>query len=252
MNRRRFIRLFNKSGGGTPPPSPPSPFGGVYTWWANINDAIFSNSAGTDYVDSVPLTGIADSLEQPTAASRPVYVAAGLDSNDLMRANAANLKIYKGIDASVFNGGDGTFAFLGLINNVGVSKTIFTEATATATAYNFQILVDGGGTLNVYTDTDGAQTLGAFTYATYAVHHFVKSGTTLSYYKNGAFVQSRTVNQNMNTARPLTAFNYKSINAEQGQGDLGDIVALTGTALDATAIGDDYTNFWKVKYPSLP
>lgn len=237
----------NQPGGGT---SYVAPFGGNFTWWADINFANTSESGGIDYIDSVPLTGIADSLEQPTAASRPVYVAAGLDSNDLMRANAANLKIYKGIDASVFNGGDGTFAFLGLINNVGLNKTIFTEATATA--YNFQISIDGGGTLNLYTDTDGAQNFGAFTYATYAVHHFVKSGTTLSYYKNGAFVQSRTVNQNMNTARPLTAFNYKSINAEQGQGDLGDIVTLTGTALNATEVGDDYTNFWKVKYPSLP
>lgn len=248
MNRNRYRRVVLMSG--VAAPSGPMPFGGVYTWWANLNNAVFSGSPS--YVDSVPLTGIADQFEQPTAARRPLYINAGLDTNHLMRADTTNIKIYKGIDASVFNGGSGTFAFLGLLNNVGFNKTFFTEAEAGAAAYNFQISVDGVAFLNLYTDTDGTQNIGAFTYAEYAVHHFVKSGTTFSYYKNGVFVQSRTVNQNMNTPRPLTAFNYKSINAEQGNGDLGDIVALTGTALDATAIGNDYTNFWKVKYPSLP
>lgn len=227
------------------------PFGGNYTWWANLNNAVFSDSGGTDYVDSIPLTGIADQFEQPTAARRPKYIHAGLDANHLMRADTTNIKIYKAIDVAVFDG-SGTFAFLGLMNNVGAAKTFLVEAEASAAAYNFQIFVDAGNTMNVYTDTDGSQSFGAFAYAEYAVHYFVKNGTTFSYYKNGAFVISRTVNQNMNTPRPLTAFNYKSINAEQGNGALGDIVALTGTALDATAISNDYTNFWKVKYPSLP
>jgi len=248
MNRNRYRRIIMSAASGS---IGPSPFGGVYTWWANINNAVFSDSAGTDYVDSVPLTGISDQFEQPTAARRPLYIHAGLDANHLMRADTTNIKIYKGIDSAVFDG-SGTFAFLGLMNNVGAAKTFFTEAEASAANYNFQMFVDGGNAMNVYTDTDGPQSFGAFVYAEYAVHHFVKSGTTFSYYKNGVFVQSRTVNQNMTVAKPLTAFNYKSINAEQGNGDLGDIVALTGTALDATAIGNDYTNFWKVKYPSLP
>lgn len=250
MNRNRYRRVVLMSG--VAAPSGPMPFGGVYTWWANMNNAVFSDSGGTDYVDSVPLTGIADQFEQPTAARRPLYIHAGLDANYLMRADATNIKIYKGIDSAVFNGG-GTFAFLGLLNNNGaINKTIFTEVTTGTFLYNFQIAVDGGGNLTVYTDADHTQVFGAFTYAQYAVHHFTLSGTTFSYYKNGVFVQSRTVNQNMTVAKPLTAFNYKDINAEQGFGDMGDIVALTGTALDATAIGNDYTNFWKVKYPSLP
>jgi hypothetical protein len=229
-----------------------APFGGTYTWWANINDAVFSNSGGIDYVDEVPLTGIADRLVQPTAVDRPKLIASGLDGNAVMRADASGMKIYKEIDASIFNGGSGTFAFMALINNIGSAKTLFTEATANATAYNFQIVVSSINNLSIYTDTDALQSLDTFTYAQYAVHHFTLSGTTFSYYKNGVFVQSRTINQNMNTARPLTAFNYKSINAEQGQGDMGDIAVLTGTALDATAIANDYTNFWKAKYPSLP
>ena len=229
-----------------------APFGGTYTWWANLNDAVFSNSAGTDYVDSVPLTGIADSLTQPTAANRPQYNATGLDSNVTMEATIADQKIYKGIDASVFNGG-GTFAFVGLMNNIGGAKTFFTEATPTATFYNFQLIVSATNNLAIYTDADApAITLDAFTYATFSVHHFTLSGTTFKYYKNGVLVSTIAITQPMTTARALTAFNYKSINAEQGYGELGDIVALTGTALNGTEIADDYTNFWKVKYPSLP
>lgn len=244
----KYIKVGPRVYGG----APVIPFGGTYTWWANMNNAVFSNSGGVNYVDEVPLTGISDKLVQPTAISRPKYISSGLNGNALMRADASNIKIYKNIDASVFNGKVGTFAFLALINNIGSAKTLFTEATANATAYNFQIVVSSIGNLSIYTDTDALQSLGTFTYAQYAVHHFTLSGTTFSYYKNGVFVQSRTINQNMNTARPLTAFNYKSINAEQGNGDFGDIAVLTGTALDATSIANDYTNFWKVKYPSLP
>lgn len=228
------------------------PFGGNYTWWANINNAVFSNSGGTEYIDSIPLTGIADQFEQPNAVNRPEFNAGGLDSNATIKTVSNGQKLYKATDASVFNGG-GTFAFVGLMNNVGVGKSFFTEATANATAYNFQIIVSGSNSLNLWTDTDGLQSLAAaFTYATFAVHHFTLSGTSFKYYKNGTLISTVTVNQSMTTARALTAFSYKSINAEQWYGEVGDIIALTGTALTAQEIEDDYNNFFKVKYPSLP
>jgi len=229
------------------------PFGGTYTWWANINDAVFSNSGGIDYVDEVPLTGIADRLVQPTAVDRPKLIASGLDGNAVMRADASGMKIYKEIDASIFNGGSGTFAFMALINNVGSAKTIFTEVASNLTAWNFQIGINSSNNIFIYTDFDApSKTISAFTYAQFAVHHFVLSSGTLSYYKNGSFSTSISIGQNMNTARPLTVFNFKDLNIEQGQGDMGDIAVLTGTSLDATAIANDYTNFWKAKYPSLP
>jgi hypothetical protein len=229
--------------------APLSPFAGVYTWWANMNNATFSNSGGVDYVDTIPLTGISDSFVQPTAAQRPRYIASGLNGNATMQATISNQKIYKATDASVFNGG-GTFAFVHY--NTG-GNTYFTEATATASAYNFQILV-AAGDIRFYTPIDGNQilTLASPIYNTWCVHHFAISGTTLKYYQNGGLVATITVTQNMSNARPLTAYNYKSINAEQGLGQFGDIVAFTGTALNGTQVANDYTNFWKVKYPSLP
>jgi hypothetical protein len=229
--------------------APLSPFAGVYTWWANMNNATFSNSGGVDYVDTIPLTGISDSFVQPTAAQRPRYIASGLNGNATMQATISNQKIYKATDASVFNGG-GTFAFVHY--NTG-GLTYFTEATATATLYNFQFFV-GSGFIQFYTSTDGGQILISATpiLNTWCVHHITISGTTLKYYQNGVLKSTKTVNQNMSTARPLTAYNYKSINAEQGLGQFGDIVALTGTGLNDTQVASDYTNFWKVKYPSLP
>lgn len=242
-------KYFKLTAGGV---TPIFPFGGTYTWWANINQASHSDSGGTEYIDSIPLTGIADQFEQPNAVNRPEFNAGGLDSNATIKTVSNGQKLYKATDASVFNGG-GTFAFVGLMNNVGGTKTFFTEATATATAYNFQLSVTSGSNLGIYTDADAPSIiLDAFTYATFAVHHFTLNGTDFKYYKNGTLINTVTINQNMSTARALTAFNYKSIDAEQGYGELGDIVALTGTALTDSEVLADYNNFWKVKYPSLP
>lgn len=255
-NRRRFLRILARADTEPPPPAP-EPFAGNYTWWADINDALHSNSGGTEYIDSVPLIGIVDSLTQPTAINRPEFVAAGLDGNATMRATSTTALqqqvIYKGIDAAAFNGSTGTFAFLARMEAGGaVARTFFTEAAANASAYNFQIFRSSSNMLMLYTPTDGNQDLGAFTNGTWAVHHFTLAATSFKYYRNGALIATKTVNQAMSTPRPLTAFGYKALDAERGIGSIGDIVVKEGVALDGTAVLNDYNNFWKPKYPSLP
>jgi hypothetical protein len=230
-----------------------APFGGTYTWWANINDAVFSNSGGINYVDEVPLTGISDRLVQPTAINRPEYNATGLDGNVTMKttqtAAGQQQVIYKEIDTSVFNGGSGTLAWVGKLNS---GFTFFTECDAGAGDWNFQVY-SFNNALRLFSQGDGAQIIDAsFTLGQFDVHHITLESTSLKHYNNGVLTSTITVTRNQNTAKPLTVFGYKALDAERGLGEMGDIAVLTGTALNATAIANDYTNFWKAKYPSLP
>ena len=227
---------------GAPAP-PPVPFGGVFTWWADMNTATYSNSGGTDYIDTVPLIGVVDQLEPPAASQRPIYNPSGLDGNVTMSTPfiAVNWKLYKATPSAIFAGGAGTLAFVQLFSG-GI-----TRALEFGSGYNYQIYSTG-----IYTPTNGAVFLNMGNSTNFHVHHFCWNGTTLNYYRDGVLQNSVLLTIGGNNANSFCVNNYRQLNAEQGYGETGDIVALTGTALNGTQVADDYNNFWKVKYPSLP
>ena len=233
--------------------APPIPYEGSFDWWLKPSNSVVSGG----FIDTIPLespTGLTtETFRQSSAAFRPFYIPSYLDGNPSIFNPGTNLRLNKTTSSAVFGGNplapttSGTLEFLA---NLSAGITFFVEITGGA--YNWQAYTAASGTRFRFFTNFGILETG-FAYNSNIVHTITCNSFRFRYYVNGTLVATflPPAEANLTTPRPLGLLGYPSSLSEQGIGHILDAVRCEDVKTP-TQIANNYTNFWKVKYPSLP